>query len=177
MSRKKRREQEPESVPQRKRLRWLMVALIAATVIGTILASWPSSSIPPPTSDYQSDSATDPGAKSGKVAAAEPALGDPQPLVGRWLRPDGGYILEIRSATADGKLEARYFNPRSIHVARAEWQRRDGKLQVFVELQDVNYPGSTYMLDFSPAEPQLTGTYYQASQGETFAVEFVREGK
>ena len=96
-------------------------------------------------------------------------------LKGKWLRPDGGYILEIRSATAEGKLEAGYFNPGPINVARAEWQRKDGNLQVFVELRDVNYPGSTYTLKFSDSEDRMTGNYFQAAQGENFAVEFVRQ--
>jgi hypothetical protein len=96
-------------------------------------------------------------------------------LKGKWLRPDGGYILEIRSATAEGKLEAGYFNPGSINVARAEWQRQDGKLQVFVELRDVNYPGSTYTLKLSDTEDRMTGNYFQAAQGENFTVEFVRQ--
>jgi hypothetical protein len=96
-------------------------------------------------------------------------------LKGKWLRPDGGYILEIRSATAEGKLEASYFNPGPINVARSEWQRKDGSLQVFVELRDVNYPGSTYTLKFSDSEDRMTGNYFQASQGENFAVEFVRQ--
>jgi hypothetical protein len=30
-------------------------------------------------------------------------------LNGRWLRPDGGYVLEIRGAT--GTIEATYLNP------------------------------------------------------------------
>ncbi len=29
-------------------------------------------------------------------------------LVGRWLRPDGGYVLEIRGAQADGRLNTAY---------------------------------------------------------------------
>jgi hypothetical protein len=33
-------------------------------------------------------------------------------LRGRWVRPDGGYGVVIRSVGADGQLEAMYFNPR-----------------------------------------------------------------
>ena len=96
-------------------------------------------------------------------------------LVGRWLRPDGGYILEIRSATPDGKLDVGYFNPKSINVGRAEWVAKDGKLYVMAELQDVNYPGSTYGLEYQPATDQMVGTYYQAVEKSTFDVQFVRE--
>ncbi len=96
-------------------------------------------------------------------------------LVGRWIRPDGGYVLEIRSAQADGKLDAAYLNPRSIKVSRAEWRREEGRLLVFVELRDVNYPGSTYNLRFVPDKDSLVGAYYQAVQKQTFDVEFVRQ--
>ena len=95
-------------------------------------------------------------------------------LVGRWVRPDGGYVLEIRSAQANGKLDAVYLNPRSIKVSRAEWRREEGRLLVFVELRDVNYPGSTYNLRYVPDKDRLTGAYYQAVQKQTFDVEFAR---
>jgi len=71
-------------------------------------------------------------------------------LVGRWLRPDGGYVLDIRRAQVDGRLDASYFNPRPINVSRAEWRREGGQLRVFIELRDVNYPGSTYTLGYVP---------------------------
>ena len=65
-------------------------------------------------------------------------------LVGRWLRPDGGYIIQIRSVDGSGKMEAGYFNPRPINVSKAQASEESGKLKVFVELSDVGYPGSTY---------------------------------
>lgn len=103
---------------------------------------------------------------------SKPALNQ---LTGRWLRPDGGYILEIRSAAPDGKLDVGYYNPKSIHVARAEWVEKDGKLYVMAELQDVNYPGSTYGLEYIIGQDKLVGTYYQAVEKSTYDVEFVRE--
>jgi len=96
-------------------------------------------------------------------------------LVGRWLRPDGGYVLEIRGAQANGRLEAAYLNPRPINVSRAEWRREGGHLQVFVELRDVNYPGSKYTLRYAPEQDRLVGDYFQAVQRQTFDVEFVRQ--
>ena len=87
-----------------------------------------------------------------------------QRLVGRWLRPDGGYVLEIRAARRDGQLEAAYFNPRPIHVAQANHRRDGGEVAVFVELRDVNYPGSTYTLRYVPAQDRLMGEYFQALQ-------------
>jgi len=97
-----------------------------------------------------------------------------QRLVGRWLRPDGGYILEIRSVSPEGKIDASYLNPRSIRVARAEAFLEAGKVTLFIELRDVNYPGSTYRLVYDGGRDVLEGLYYQALQQQTFDVAFVR---
>jgi hypothetical protein len=97
-----------------------------------------------------------------------------QLLAGRWLRPDGGYILELSEIKPDGSLKAAYFNPRSINISRAEWSRSEGKINIFVELRDVNYPGSQYTLRYDPASDRLTGNYFQAALKENFEVEFVR---
>ena len=99
---------------------------------------------------------------------------DPAILAGRWQRPDGGYVLEIRGIGPDGRAKAAYFNPRPIHVSRAEWKDREGLLQLFVELRDVNYPGSTYTLSYDAAADRLAGVYYQAALRETFDVVFER---
>lgn len=96
-------------------------------------------------------------------------------LQARWLRPDGGYVLEIRSVSPEGKVDASYLNPRPIRVARAEALREGGVLTLFVELRDVNYPGSTYKLVYDPARDVLAGLYFQAMQQQTFDVEFVRQ--
>ncbi|HEY5912769.1 MAG TPA: hypothetical protein VJA21_19385 [Verrucomicrobiae bacterium] len=99
---------------------------------------------------------------------------DSSVLVGRWERPDGGYILDISAAHADGRLEARYFNPQPIKVSKAEVRRWDQMSGLFLELRDVNYPGCTYNLAYLPAEDCLAGQYYQAAIRETFDVRFVR---
>ena len=98
-----------------------------------------------------------------------------QRLIGRWVRPDGGYILELKDIKKDGNLKAAYFNPRPIKVFKAEWKRKQGKITVFVELRDVNYPGSKYNLHYDPKTDRLKGKYFQAFYGETYDVEFVRE--
>jgi hypothetical protein len=95
-------------------------------------------------------------------------------LKGRWVRPDGGYILHIRDVDAGGKIGAMYLNPRPINVARAEARRDGSRLQVFVELRDVNYPGSTYTLQYDPASDRLKGSYFQAVEKQTYAIEFIR---
>jgi hypothetical protein len=56
-------------------------------------------------------------------------------LRGRWLRPDGGYVIEVGNVQPEGRLEAAYFNPRPIKVSRAEWHRSNDELHVFVESQ------------------------------------------
>lgn len=96
-------------------------------------------------------------------------------LPGRWQRSDGSYVLEIISATEGGQVEAAYYNPNPINVGRANWALDKGKLYVMVELQDVNYPGSTYGLMYDDQHDKLTGKYLQAVENTTFDVEFFRE--
>ena len=102
------------------------------------------------------------------------ALSDYQRLEGKWQRPDGGYILELKEIGKDGTLKAAYFNPRPINVFKAEWNCTKDIINVFVELRDVNYPGSKYSLQYHPKTDRMKGTYYQAVHGDTYDIEFVR---
>jgi hypothetical protein len=95
-------------------------------------------------------------------------------LKGRWLRPDGGYILDIRHVGGDGKMDASYFNPRPINVSKAEVTKEGGKMKVFVELRDTGYPGSVYTLTYEPKEDVLRGVYFQAAVKQNFDVYFTR---
>jgi len=115
------------------------------------------------------------GGKTMALAEAGFSADELKPLIGRWLRPDGGYVLEIREAAADGKLEAYYFNPRSINVHRAEASRVQSNLKLVVELKDAGYPGSTYALLYKPDQDVLVGYYYQAGRKQYFEVYFVRQ--
>ncbi len=99
---------------------------------------------------------------------------DPAKLVGRWLRPDGGYILQLSDPGPDGRLKAAYFNPHPIHVSRAAWKHQEGHLGAFVELRAPNYPGSTYTLAYDPVRDRLVGIYFQAAIKQQFEVEFER---
>ena len=99
---------------------------------------------------------------------------DEQRLIGRWVRPDGGYVLELSDIKKNGTMKATYFNPRPINVAKAELSRKDGKLTVFIELRDVNYPGSKYNLQYDPKTDRLVGTYFQAVEKQTYSIEFMR---
>jgi hypothetical protein len=95
-------------------------------------------------------------------------------LEGRWLRLDGGYVIQIRSVNGSGKMDAGYFNPRPINVSRAQASKESGKLKVFVELNDIGYPGSKYTLIYDPEEDVLRGVYYQAAVKQSFDVYFTR---
>lgn len=106
-------------------------------------------------------------------AATAAHAADPLPA-GKWLRPDGGYLLELSDIQPGGRLKAAYFNPRPIKVSKAAWRRVNAQIQVFIELRDVNYPGSTYTLTYSAECDRLEGIYYQAALKQTFDVVFVR---
>ena len=95
-------------------------------------------------------------------------------LIGRWVRTDAPYVLEIWDAGDEGTLEAEYYNPRPINVSRAEARDKNGELEVFIELRDVNYPGSTYTLTYDREKDRLQGVYFQAAMKQYFAVGFVR---
>ncbi len=57
----------------------------------------------------------------------------PQRLEGKRVRPDGGYVLELKSVKKDRSLTAAYYNPRPIRVFRAEAAKRDGAITLAVE--------------------------------------------
>jgi hypothetical protein len=95
-------------------------------------------------------------------------------LKGRWQRPDGGYVLAINSIAGSGAIDASYYNPNPIHVAKAKAKREGATLQVFVELRAPNYPGSTYTLTYDQEQDQLRGDYFQAVERQNFKVLFVR---
>ncbi|MEZ5084289.1 MAG: hypothetical protein R2750_12715 [Bacteroidales bacterium] len=93
-------------------------------------------------------------------------------LEGTWLRSDGTYSIKISEVKDDGKMKAEYFNPGPIHVAESRWEVKDKKIQIFVKMQDKNYPGSYYNLSYNEKSKKLIGTYYQAVQQQTFDVSF-----
>ena len=95
-------------------------------------------------------------------------------LAGAWVRTDASYLIKIVKVNKDGTLEAQYFNPKPINVGKANWEKSHGNLKITVELRDVNYPGSKYILSYLPDRDILAGDYYQAVHGLNFYVEFVR---
>ena len=121
------------------------------------------------------------GLPFGRTAAVTSSVGniDANVLKGKWVRPDGGYIIEIRSIDPSGKIDAAYFNPNPIKVATAQLRQENGGLNVFIELRDTGYPGCTYKLSYDRGLDQLKGVYYQAAVKESYDIYFVRldEGK
>lgn len=113
-------------------------------------------------------------AESGTPPKQTQVQTDVQLLEGRWVRPDGGYVLELWDVKKDGSVSAAYYNPRPIKVFSSTWSRKEGKINLFVELRDVNYPGSKYNLQYDPKSDRLKGTYFQAVEKQTFNIEFVR---
>jgi hypothetical protein len=114
------------------------------------------------------------GAEKGDSASGEKARPDFVALKGRWLRPDGGYILSVKNVDTGGKIDAAYYNPRPINVSKAQATQEGATLKVFIELRDAGYPGSTYTLIYDPKTDRLGGVYYQAAMGQRFDVMFVR---
>ncbi|MGV7224582.1 MAG: hypothetical protein ACQ9MH_24085 [Nitrospinales bacterium] len=116
-------------------------------------------------------------------SAIEPAATVPQKketpdfdrLVGNWVRPDGGYVIEISKIHPDGKVDAAYFNPSPIHVSRSTVSEEGGIIELFIELQGQGYPGSTYTLRYNPAYDAMVGIYFQAVIQQPFEVIFQRK--
>jgi hypothetical protein len=115
--------------------------------------------------------------ETGPTATASSGGSDVGVLKGKWLRPDGGYIIEIRSIDPTGKIDAAYFNPNPIKVAAAQLRQENGGLNVFIELRDTGYPGCTYKLVYDRQLDQLKGVYYQAAVQESYDIYFIRLGE
>ena len=95
-------------------------------------------------------------------------------LQGRWIRTDAPYVIEMRHAQGSS-LQAFYFNPKPIHVVKTEASEQDGFVQVMIELKDVNYPGSTYVLRYERAQDVLRGIYFHPINQQSYEVRFVHQ--
>ena len=96
-------------------------------------------------------------------------------LKGSWVRPDGGYRIEIDTVAANGELAATYFNPNRLPFEKAHATLAGGTLRAAFELRAGGYNGSTYELTYDPASDRLVGIYYQAVMKQKFDVYFVRK--
>jgi hypothetical protein len=95
-------------------------------------------------------------------------------LIGKWLRADADYVLEVARASPDGSVEARYFNPEPIHVSRSLWKSDGSRIVLFVEMQDRGYPGNYYELLYDPGSDALVGRYNHLGIQQAFDVAFSR---
>jgi len=161
VSKRKRKQEQP--VPGKSR--WPVLVGVACAAAALVWATWRPASGPGATS---APASAPPAVAS---SAAPQAYGV---LVGEWTRPDGGYVLSVSQVAPDGKATVGYYNPRPIRVSRAEARKEGDLVGLFVELNDVNYPGSTYNLGYDPASDQLKGIYFQAVERAQYEVVFVR---
>ena len=99
---------------------------------------------------------------------------DKKALIGDWIRTDASYLIRISKVNNDGTMTAQYFNPNPINVGSASWEESYGNLKIMIELRDINYPGSKYTLSYLSDRDMLAGEYYQAVEGLTYYVEFMR---
>ncbi|MEJ2286214.1 MAG: hypothetical protein P8X85_21780 [Desulfobacterales bacterium] len=102
------------------------------------------------------------------------AADDFHPLIGRWQRTDGGYVIEIHSIAPDGKIKVGYFNPHPINVEKAQASKDKKHIKFEMTLRDVGYPGSAYTLVYSSEKDVLLGYYFHAISRQYFDVLFVR---
>lgn len=147
--------------------RWRILAVLGVASLAVALAwtTWRPTSRP---------AAASPPARAPQASPTSAAAQDFGVLLGEWTRPDGGYVLSVSQVAPDGKATVGYYNPRPIRVSRAEARREGDLVGLFVELSDVNYPGSTYTLGYDAASGQLKGIYFQAVQRVQYEVVFVR---
>jgi hypothetical protein len=95
-------------------------------------------------------------------------------LVGRWVRVEGGYVININAVELDGKLDASYANPKPLPFSKAEATRDGHALKLFFELRAGGYGGSTYTLKYDAVSDTLKGVYDQVVVKQRFDVVFVR---
>jgi hypothetical protein len=159
------------------RWRALVVLGVVAAAVALVVATWrgtPAPATPGAPGAGATALPTAPAATPPPVTASD-TPSHFRPLLGEWLRPDGGYVLSVTGVGTDGRAAVAYLNPRPIRVARAVARREGELVGLFVEFDDVGYPGSTYTLGYDAASGQLKGLYYQAAQRQQFDVYFVRQ--
>ena len=143
----------------------LVAGLVASVFLSVLIGDRAEAESPgsPPSVKAETEGSVKEGVKPGF-----------EELKGRWRRPDGGYVIEIRNVDASGKMDVAYSNPKPINVSKAEATREGSVTKVFIELRDSGYPGSTYTLTYDPQSDQLKGVYFQAAIQQNFEVVFFR---
>ena len=92
-------------------------------------------------------------------------------FVGEWLRQDGTYKLTV-AIDKNGKVAAKYFNPKPINVESASFSGEGQKTILTVILRDEGYPGSTYELGYNSSYLILVGKYVMPKQRQQHDVYF-----
>ena len=83
--------------------------------------------------------------------------------------------MVIKDVARDGSMIAFYLNPNPIRVSKAKARIESEKINIYVEMQDVGYPGSNYTLTYDKDNDQLVGIYYHAILKQRFDIYFERE--
>jgi hypothetical protein len=163
---KKRRAKKTKKSARKKKKKWLIpvICLLFMGLAAVVVYGLMSRSSPEATATKATTATISPKKERA----------DFDRLVGNWVRPDGGYVIEIRKIYPDGKVDAAYFNPRPIHVSRSNVSEENGIIQLFIELQGQGYPGSTYNLKYNSESDVLVGVYFQAVIRQPFEVVFQR---
>lgn len=118
------------------------------------------------------DKPSAPASSEPTQAAAPAPQQDPNDLLGRWMRTDGNYAIEISSLMSEGKMIAKYFNPNPIKCDKTTYSSENDQLSVHIQLNDTNYPKCTYDLTYREDNKILLGKYFQAQTGQTYDVVF-----
>lgn len=96
-------------------------------------------------------------------------------VLGKWIRSDGDYTLEINNLKTDSTLDVTYLNPEPINISETQWKTEEGHFYFFVKFDDEGYPGSYYSLGYISEEDKLYGFYFQALQQQQYDVVFDRK--
>jgi hypothetical protein len=72
------------------------------------------------------------------------------------------------------KISGQWLNPNRISISKAHVKTELGKINIFVELRDVGYPGSYYTLTYDKDTDRLVGVYHHLGINQNFDVHFMR---
>ena len=95
-------------------------------------------------------------------------------LSGWWLRHDQSYMMVLDEISETGEVDARYLNPKPVHVSKAGIWIEDGFIRLLLELTDKNYPGNYYELAYAADRDIWIGLYHHLGNDETYEVYFTR---
>jgi len=99
---KRKSSSKPVQPPPKKRFPVIWVSVMIVLAVAAIILAAANLKSPTPDQAAKAD-AKMPQTDSSPAAEKDKGFGN---LIGRWLRPDGGYIIEIRGIGADGRIEA-----------------------------------------------------------------------